>query len=747
MRVLPVPRADRPRRHAALGPGALALAMALPSAASASPPSFLREPTDQLGVPGHVEGAELTATNSLFTGRLELTARDASGRPWVRAHRTLAPSGVPEYHARERRDGLDRGLIAFAADEGGVPTVHLRLTARNATGRARPVELRLEVGWLGAGLRVRPSPTGTPTARGRFPRPVVPDAPGLLDQPGDPFRAGARYAWRRLVLARDGSPLLAVRARGADARAAAGVVTRPDAVGGRLRLRTDVPAGGRRTVDVSVPLRATPPGHRALTADFDAARRRHDAAWRATLRPAMSLRTPEPAVDRAWRAGLLAMLVPRHRDPSGRWIQAVNKFQYQASWVRDTVVVARALDVVGLGRLASEDLAFLPRWQEPDGLIRSRTGQLDGMGQALWAYGEHAARGAAPAALTPLLGSADAAMGWVAERLTADPRWILPPSDPGDNELVQGHAAGDLAWLAGGTRSVVRLAQALGDQERAARWSRLADRVAAVARARLTEAAGAGPVPPVLDAPGGRRWGEMFLAWPTGLFAPTDPIVRRTMDAAARDEREGLALWGGRLHLYLGMRRLQTELRAGRPQAAVAGLYAVLAHLTSTGGTWEQSALPHGTRGTGDALGPHAWAAAELVSLLRDMLVREDGAGVRLLDAIPPAWLRPGAATRVRGARTTAGAVDLTLRARADGATLRWAATGADVPLVLRIPDAVRDVRAPGLARGARELVLPGRRGVLRLRWRPTAAVLRGSDAASTQAALRRAYARHGRGW
>ncbi|MGX6449635.1 hypothetical protein ACVU7I_16470, partial [Patulibacter sp. S7RM1-6] len=422
----------------------------------------------------------------------------------------------------------------------------------------------------------------------------------------------------------------------------------------------------------------------------------------------MTVDTPEPAVDRAWRAALLAMLVPRHRAPDGRWIQTVNKLSYQASWIRDTAVIARTLDLVGLTTAAGEDLAFLSRWQEPDGLLRSRVGQLDGVGQALWAYGEHAARAGDPAAAAALLTSADAAMGWVEERLDEDPRWILPPSDPGDNELVAGHAAGDLAWLAGGTRSVVRLARALSDDERAARWSAIADRVAATARARITEAAGDGPVPPVLDAPGGRRWGELFLAWPTGLFAPDEPIVRRTMAAAAADEREGLARWGGRLHLYLGMRRLQTDLRAGDRATAVSGLYAVLAHLTSTGGTWEQSSVAYGARGSGDAVGPHAWAAAELVALLRDMLVREDGTSVRLLDALPPAWLRPGAVTRIRGARTTSGTVDLTLRALGDGATLTWATTGVATPLVLRIPDAVRDVRAPGLAPGATELALPG---------------------------------------
>jgi hypothetical protein len=438
------------------------------------------------------------------------------------------------------------------------------------------------------------------------------------------------------------------------------------------------------------------------------------------------------------------MLVPRHRLPDGRWIQTPNKFQYQASWIRDTTMIAHTLDLLGLHREAGEDVEFLTRWQDPDGLLQSRIGQYDGMGQALWAFGDHVERAGDLAMAARLLPAADRAMSWVEERLRADPRWVLPASDPkDDNEHVPGHATGDLLWLAGGTRRVVAVAEALGDGDRADAWARTADGVEAVARERIAEAARAGVVPPVLDAAGGRRWGELWLAWPTRVFSPTAPVVRATMAAAARDEREGLALWGGRLHLYIGLRRLHTELLAGHPDAVVDGLYATLAHLTSTGGTWEQGTAPGGSREVYRALGPHGWASADLLSLLHDMVVREDGDGVRLLDAVPPAWLRPGAVTRARGAHTALGSVDVELRATPTGATLRW---DADVPpgtpLRFRAPRGTTAVRLPGAAPGRREIVLPARRGALRLRWRTGAFVRDAPDAETTRAALQAAYAR-----
>lgn len=713
-------------------------------------PWFPRYPTDQLGVPGDVETGELTPNGSLFTGRLELSvvAGRAAG-PWTGGPREPDPSGVPAYHWASQVDGVDVRATAFAVRAAGVPVVHLRVVASNPSGRRRPYGLGVDVGWLGAGL-TEELKGDLPRAPYRFPRNVPATAPGLLEQPGQPFDPAWRSTWAGQVLSRSGSPLLRARTtgRGAPARRTTAPATTPDAVAGRLRVRGTLRPGARRTLEVVVPLRAVPAGHPALADGFAAGRRRLESAWRPVLRRAMHLRTPEPALDRAWRASILAMLVPRRRLPDGRWVQNVNKFQYQAAWIRDTAMIAHALDLLGLSREAGEDVAFLPRWQGPDGLLQSRAGQFDGIGQALWSYGDHVVRGRDLALADRLLPSADAAMTWVAQRLEADPRWILPPSDPrDDNEHAPGHSAGDLLWLAGGTRRVVALASALADDDRVARWTALADRVEEVARARTAEAATGGVVPPVLDTPGGRRWGELWLAWPTAVYGPREPLVASTMAAARREDREGLALWGGRLHLYLGLRRLQTELRAGRPDRAISGLYAVLAHLTSTGGTWEQGAAPLGSRELYRALGPHAWASADLASLVHDMLVRDEDDGVRLLDAVPPAWLRPGAVTRVRGAATERGDVDVELRATAGGATLRWDAdVPVGTPLRFRVPPGVTAVRLPGVGAGVREVVLPRRSGRLTVRWRVPPKLAAAPDAEAVRSRLQAAYAtRRGR--
>jgi hypothetical protein len=62
--------------------------------------------------------------------------------------------------------------------------------------------------------------------------------------------------------------------------------------------------------------------------------------------------------------------------------------------------------------------------------------------------------------------------------------------------------------------------------------------------------------------------------------------------------------------------------------------------------------VPDGA-GTGDM--PEAWANANLVDLVRDMLVREDGDTLYLFSGIPADWIKLGDTLDVQGAQTTFG--------------------------------------------------------------------------------------------
>ena len=64
---------------------------------------------------------------------------------------------------------------------------------------------------------------------------------------------------------------------------------------------------------------------------------------------------------------------------------------------------------------------------------------------------------------------------------------------------------------------------------------------------------------------------------------------------------------------------------------------------------------------------PHNWASAEFVRLVRHLLILERGDELHLLEGLPPAWARPGAAVRVRDVLTKFGLVRLELTVGPDG--------------------------------------------------------------------------------
>src|ERR1700716_4746569 len=109
------------------------------------------------------------------------------------------------------------------------------------------------------------------------------------------------------------------------------------------------------------------------------------------------------------------------------------------------------------------------------------------------------------------------------------------------------------------------------------------------------------------------------------------------------------------LHGYLGFRVLETQLELNEQTDVVDGFYSELAHTTSTGASFETSILPFSDRTIDLATVPHGWWAAEDVTPLRHMLVREERNGVVLMSAISPSWLRSGQVVAVRDAPTTFG--------------------------------------------------------------------------------------------
>ena len=202
--------------------------------------------------------------------------------------------------------------------------------------------------------------------------------------------------------------------------------------------------------------------------------------------------------------------------------------------------------------------------------------------------------------------------------------------------------------------------------------------------------------------------------------------------------REGLATYGPLLHDYLGFPIFETELAGGQVANALNGFYSELAHTTAPGLGWEDGPTPYGQRASAVNLTPHGTFAGQFVTMLRNLLVGDDGHGVDLLAGVSPAWMAPGDRISVRDAPTAGGTVsfELDVARSGAGATLRFSfspAPGFGGSLRWTLPYWVARPRS---------ILLRGRDGSVTVRWSARRPRL---SAATAAAALDAAYRAHGK--
>ncbi len=146
---------------------------------------------------------------------------------------------------------------------------------------------------------------------------------------------------------------------------------------------------------------------------------------------------------------------------------------------------------------------------------------------------------------------------------------------------------------------------------------------------------------------------------------------------------------------YGGLGIAHAMLRLGLLQPTWQILDWTIGHQTVPGTyAWGEGVNPtNGGLELGDM--PHSWAAAELISLLRDLVVAEQDGWLEVNSGIPDTWLEPGKHVILRDAPTEYGPVSVSLiRTAAD---LNMTVEGSP-PLgwQLRLPGTPRQITVDG---------------------------------------------------
>lgn len=734
----------------------LAAQMVSPSIDKPGQPfSYFSAPTDEIGILDSQAATEVTPEGYLRTGYGELMFfAGPELTPTNVRIRTLEEGHLPVIQYRFERVGVEYSITAFgtsldlSADgrlpESGPANANLinfiRVEMRN-TGR----EFNRAI--FATGVRYdAPNDTADRHGDNRFTRPVEPNHKGGYRQLGVNFSPDWVYSYTNSGFLRDGQLLYEFPA---------GYVNRGWTLHGRYNYPQDVGNPSKLDVDPVVPVgivtysRLLKPGEQYVLdfkmpvvpasdaaqiaaiqrATFDDAHTATVAFWNRILAQGMQVSLPEQKPVDTFYTNLVYDLIARDRIGND-YIQTVNKLHYHEFFLRDGADIVHSYDVTGYPLIAKQDLEFFAKSQKPDGNFLSQAQQYDGWGEAVWGYAQHYRMTHDKQFAEWAIPQITRAVAWLKQARAADPLHIMPASDVRDNEYVKGHLTGYNFLALSALKVAAQMAQETGHEDLARDWTaEYNDYDAAFMKVLDAQAAAHdGYIPPALDGQkGGYDWGNMLAIDYEPILVPNDPRVTATLKDTQAKYKEGIMTYadGEFLHHYLTIKNTLAEVIRGDQQQAVRELYGLLVHTSSTDAGFEYAILPWGDRNFQDNLAPHGWFAAEYRTLLRNMLVREQGDDLHLLSVVSPDWIGAGKTISVKQTPTYFGEVGYKLgQPSATEATLSLTTNFSHAPhaVIIHIPWFVQltSASADGKAVTARDgvLTLSPTTKEVRLHWR-----------------------------
>jgi hypothetical protein len=356
---------------------------------------------------------------------------------------------------------------------------------------------------------------------------------------------------------------------------------------------------------------------------------------------------------------------------------------YHRFWFRDAAYMLAALDRYGFHSEVAEVLATYPDRQHVDGFFFSQRQEWDSNGAALYALAEHWRLTGDDAMAAAFEAPVLKALHWIerkrrAKRRRRDPelKGLMPASISAEHLGPFDYFYWDTFWSLRGLLDGAELLRAGGDPEAAAtaeRWAsevrRDLDASIRTVLARLdTDVLPAGPrrrVDPGII-------GSLVACWPLHLYPPDEPWMKATVEELRSRFSVGDAFFQGISHTglgtYLTLQLAFVELEAG-DRRCLDRLRWMMSAATSTW-TWPEAIHPqHGGGCMGD--GHHGWAAADFLSFVRAMLVREVGDDtLALCSMLPESWA--GQPIEVHDAPTPFGRLSFAVRWHGTRPALLW---------------------------------------------------------------------------
>jgi len=448
-----------------------------------------------------------------------------------------------------------------------------------------------------------------------------------------------------------------------------------------MATNTTVQATSPAVLEYRAPIGNVTPGTADVSAaDFDHERARVLEAWaRATSRTTLDV--TDARINGAFKASQAYLLLNR----GGPWSRS-GPLAHDAAWIRDAAYIGQALERAGFGPEDQATLDAFLRTQRNDGSLPAivdssgarSVQELDADGEAISAVVEHYRFSHDRSWLGdkyPALLRAVQHLQMLLQLTTAEgpeTSGLLPANlsaeDLGD---ASQHHYWDDFWALDGLREASFAAGELGhDADAAALNQQASDLQTTLLRSIQAVDARTGltliPNGPEDVASSSMARGTTPAVWPVAGLHDADSLLRASFanyfNTWLAPQNGGFRHYQGTLWPYGGLGIAHVMLRLGMLQQVWQVLDWTISHQTLPGTyAWGEAVNPdNGGLELGDM--PHSWAAAEFVSLTRDMLLAEQDGVLVVNGGTPDSWLQPGGHVSLRDAPTEYGPASIDLR-------------------------------------------------------------------------------------
>ncbi|HVC33254.1 MAG TPA: hypothetical protein VNL16_07070 [Chloroflexota bacterium] len=437
--------------------------------------------------------------------------------------------------------------------------------------------------------------------------------------------------------------------------------------------------------------------------DVRGLRERVASAWQERLHQ-VELSVGDPDVANAFYASLAYMLMARQGN-----LLFSGPLGEHAFYMRDAAYVTRALDQSGQGELVEPMLRLMisdqlpsgryPPIIEPDGkpLQPLRT-EWDSQGEVIFALVEHARLTNNLAFLRSVYPSIRQAAVFQRDQLNATrtaalrgtPFYGILPAGESAEDLLDPtwHHYWDDFWAMTGFQEAAGAAHLLGHDDDATWMTAEENALRQAVLAGVDQTKTADGLAFIPNGPEDTHSTAMARSgtpaiWPVAVLDPKDPLVQHTFEAyyqwTIKPYGGAYRHYGDNYWPYAGLSLAHAFYQLGMMDHTWSVLQWTFAHQTAPHlYTWAEAVNPTNfSFASGDM--PHSWMSAEMILLLRDMLLREQGNQLAI-GPFPDAWLGAGQRVQLQRFPTQFGTEGYTMTRSADGRQLQLTLSGTPPP-------------------------------------------------------------------